>query len=263
MSPDDSHAYFSNPPFNVCYKEVHISVVFTWDIAKAISLMKNWQKCCQILKMGGPAFDDRGGEFVAGKYLKRGITITSRGCPHKCSFCLASKREGGIRELPIVEGNIIQDNNILACSESHIDKVFKMLERQTAIEFKGGLEARLVTPEMADRLRGLKIKSLWLACDTAGALPVTKRAISVLQKVGFTLNHIYCYVLIGKDRHEEKRRLEEIFAAGAIPFAQLYRNEADDIQYSQEWRSFQRRWSRPAIIKSKQKQDQVALFNEG
>ena len=253
MSPDDEHAYFGDPPFNTFYDEVHISCSFTWDIGRAKALMKNWKDHCNTIKIGGPAINGSRGDFVSGMYLKKGITITSRGCPNNCSFCFVQKYEGKIRELPIVEGNIIQDNNILACSPSHLNKVFKMLEAQKAIEFKGGLEANLITPEIAARLRQLSIKSIWIACDTPASLRITERAINILHGVGFTVNHIYCYVLIGKDIAEEENRMRKIFRAGATPFAQLFRNEQDDIFYSKRWRKFQKIWSRPAIIRARMK----------
>jgi hypothetical protein len=43
---------------------------------------------------------------------------------------LPQKREGPVRELPVCEGANILDDNLLACSEAHIRKVFQMLEGQ-------------------------------------------------------------------------------------------------------------------------------------
>ena len=158
-------------------------------------------------------------------------------------------RKGLIEFDNFSEGNIIQDNNILACSDRHWRLVMSMLKKQRAIEFKG-LEARRITPQKAEDLRSLKIKSLWLACDYHNAIEPLKKALTILKGVGFTLNNLYCYVLIGKDFMEEENRLQEVFNAGAIPFAQLYKDRDNAIKYSKEWKQFQRRWSRPAIIKS-------------
>ncbi len=143
------------------YDEVHISCVFTWDKARAYWLAHQWRNQSKTVKIDGPAFDHPGAEYTPGKHLRHGVTITSRGCPNQCPWCLVSKREGKLRELEVKPGNIIQDNNILACSQGHLDKVFSMLRKQKSIEFKGGLEASRITPEIADRLRGLSIKSLW------------------------------------------------------------------------------------------------------
>lgn len=255
MSPTDEDVFFGEPPlFKVDYDEVHISVTFTWDIPKANKLAAAWRNVCDNVKVGGPAIGSYAGEFVPGLYLRRGITITSRGCPHNCAFCFVPKREGGLRELEIRPGNVIQDNNILACSPQHLDKVFKMLDGQRAIEFKGGLEARRITPEIARRLSQLRIKSLWLACDARQAIPGLRRAVSVLQSAGFNRNKLYVYVLCGKDMVEEEDRLRQVYEAGALPFAQLYRDKEGGIEYGLEWRQFARRWSRPAATKAYMKQ---------
>ena len=96
--------------------EVHISVTFSWDIPWAEWAAKQWERVAPV-KIGGPAYNEPGGEFVPGMYMKHGYVITSRGCPNRCWFCAVPKREGfKIRELPVRVGWIIQDDNILACS---------------------------------------------------------------------------------------------------------------------------------------------------
>lgn len=213
MTPTDSNCYFGSPTFPYLlpkYDEVHISVVFTWDIEKAFKLQDEWGVCSDNVKIGGPAFNDQGETFNRGVYLKQGITITSRGCPHNCDFCFVPKREGKPRELKIKAGNIIQDNNILACSGSHLAKVFRMLRFMKAIEFKGGLESRRITPQIAEEIRSLRIKTLWLACDSESALKPLKKAVEILKGVGFTRNHLYCYALsFGKDIQKDEKILEE------------------------------------------------------
>lgn len=107
--------------------EVHISVTFTWDIPWAEWAAKQWGAVAPV-KVGGPAYNEPGGEFVPGMYMKKGYVITSRGCPNRCWFCTVPKREGGkLRELPVTDGWIVTDDNLLACSPEHIDEVFVML----------------------------------------------------------------------------------------------------------------------------------------
>ena len=109
--------------------EVHISVSFTQDKTQAEILAEHWDKIAPV-KIGGPAYDDPGREFIPGMYIKHGYTITSRGCPNKCWFCDAWKRSGNLRELPIKDGWIVQDDNILACSKEHFHRVCLMLHNQ-------------------------------------------------------------------------------------------------------------------------------------
>ena len=131
-TPDDGQAYVNKVPspqnlWDEPKGEVHVSCTFTWDIPAAEKQADKWRMLGYDVKLGGPAYDDAGGDFVPGRYLKKGYVITSRGCNNKCWFCLTHKREGSIRELPITDGWNVQDNNLLQCSEKHIRAVFAML----------------------------------------------------------------------------------------------------------------------------------------
>lgn len=82
MSPRDSLAFFKEPTIeNIadCIKarvtEVHISVTFTWDIPRAEDLYYAWQILGVPVEVGGPAFDDRMGDFVPGLYLRDGLVF--------------------------------------------------------------------------------------------------------------------------------------------------------------------------------------------
>jgi hypothetical protein len=249
LTPDDKDAYYDAPDlFTPKYDEVHVSVTFTWDIPRAQRLADAWASIGEV-KLGGVAIDGESDQpFQAGMYLKKGVTITSRGCPNNCSFCMVRKGLIEFDEFP--EGNIVQDNNILACSDRHLGLVWQMLKKQKSIEFKGGLEKFRITPKIAEELRGLSIKTLWLACDQKSGVEPLRKAVNILKSAGFTQNHIYCYVLIGDDRSENENRLREVFNMGALPFAQLFKDREGKTEYSREWKQFARTWSRPAAYKT-------------
>lgn len=137
--------------------EVHVSVAFTWDMPQAERLANAWSKYAPV-KMGGPAFNQPGGEFTPGMYLKDGYVITSRGCPNHCWFCAVPKRENkGLHEFEIKDGWNVLDDNILVCSEKHIREVFAMLKRQKRkARFTGGLEAKLLKGWHCELLAGIK-----------------------------------------------------------------------------------------------------------
>lgn len=253
LTPTDENAYYDVPDlFTPNYDEVHISVTFTWDIKKVERLRNEWSRKGKVI-VGGVAIDGESVEpFKAGMYLKNGVTITSRGCPNSCSFCQVNKgRLIEFDEFP--EGNIVNDNNILATSDRHWDLVISMLKKQRRIEFMGGLEARRLTVKRMDDIRGLKIHRLFFACDSHGAIKSLEKIAPMLN--GFHRNKLQCYVLCGKDIGEETERLERVYDLGFLPFAQLYRDRDNSIQYSKEWKQFARRWSRPAIIKSMMKRE--------
>lgn len=261
MTPRDPHAYYDVPgPFTPKYDEIHISVVFTWDIEKAHAWAEEWKEYGKV-KIGGPAMGDPGGEFVPGKYLAHGVTITSRGCVNKCGFCFVPKREGGIREIQIKPGYIIQDNNLLACSKQHKDKVWAMLKKEQynsrlGIEFPGGFEASRVDDDTVENLRSLRIHQIWLAYDHPGAEKPLIKAVGKLKKYFTNIDRIRCYVLVGyKGDTVEKAewRLKRTWEIGALPFAMLYRADDGTKTTDPKWSKLRTDWCVPAIIKTREK----------
>lgn len=249
-TPVDNMAFVGNPPMiRPEAEEVHISCTFTWDIEYSKYLADAWGQYYPAVKLGGVAFNDKANGFVPGMYVKQGITFTSRGCNNQCPWCLVWKREGKLRGLPIVEGNKIQDNNLLQCSPQHIEKVFQMLKGQREIDLIGGLDSRLITDDIAEQIRSLRIKQIFLAADTKESINQLRTAIKKLQ---MPRDKIRCYALLkfnpNETISEATERMLQIWEAGAMPFPQLYQPE-NRIEYPVEWKRFQRTWCRPAATK--------------
>ncbi len=228
-----------------------MSVAFTWDIPKAEWLAKQWE-CIASVKIGGPAFDDPGGEFVPGRYLKPGYVMTSRGCPNRCWFCSTWKREGDIRELPITEGFNILDSNLLACSQGHQEAVFEMLSRQKEkARFTGGLEAKRFTEWHRDWLLRLHPELVWFAYDTPDDWAPLKRVASLVRDLPGRRGHRYrVYVLCGWEGDtmpEAERRLRQVCELGLVPMAMLY-NRGIGRKDMKVWRTFQRKWTRIQLM---------------
>ena len=236
--------------------EIHISVAFTWDMQRAEYAAKQWQVVAPV-KLGGPAYNEKGGDFVPGMYMKYGYVITSRGCNNRCWFCSVPKREGGLRELPVTGGWIVTDDNLLACSPQHIEKVFEMLKRQPKRpQFAGGLESRLLTAGMAKRLKALNPDSLYFAYDMAEEYEPLVQAGKLLVDAGFTTasHYLRCYVLIGypKDTFEAaEKRLTDTIRAGFMPMAMLYRDNSG--MNPKEWKRFQEEWANATTVCGKMK----------
>lgn len=249
MTPNDEMAFVGDPPMiRPDADEVHISCPFTWDKPQAERLYQAWGQYYPV-KLGGPAYNSPCDDFTPGMYVKRGVTFTSRGCNNQCPWCLVPKREGKLKLLPIQEGNIIQDNNLLQCDKSHRDKVFEMLRTQKQIEFPGGLDCRETTPELVEDLRSLRIYQMFFACDAKGQLKELQRVGRLF--AGTDRRKLRCYVLLGfkgQTISEAIEHLENVWAAGFMPHAQLFQPEDKLITYSREWKGLSRRWSRPAIM---------------
>lgn len=257
-TPDDDLVFFGPPPLLLLPEidEVHVSVTFTYDKPKAEELAEDWEWAGVPVKLGGPAYDDPAkGEFVPGRYLKQGYTITSRGCNNRCWFCVAPRREGKLRELDIKDGWIIADNNLLQCSEGHIRAVFDMLKRQPKRpRFTGGLEARQLQPWHCDLLREANPETMYFAYDAPDDYEPLVEAGKMLMAAGIDPRRhtMACYNLIGYsgDTFEAaQERMERTIRAGFMPYAMLYRDKQGRVD--KEWARFQREWCRPAIVSHK------------
>lgn len=268
-TPSDELAYFGPPDLYAHVygaDEVHVSVSFTWDKERAEQLAGQWDHVAPV-KIGGVGWrstefphGDPGADFVPGKYIKPGYVFTSRGCPRKCWFCSVWKRDPVPRLLPIQDGWNILDDNLLACPQPHVEAVFAMLRRQKRrVEFTGGLEARALEDYQVGLLADLRPRpNMFWAYDPGDRYETLKSAADRLLAAGFTArsHRMRCYVLIGgkgdtMDRAD--KRLRDMLNLGFTPMAMLWRPEtAEEMKWApkpfEEWRAFQRRWARPAII---------------
>lgn len=267
-TPDDDMAFIGEPPFEVMRPEadeVHVSVTFTWDLAEGKRLARLWGQYYPIVKLGGPAMGSDNNllacpseGFEPGVYLKRGYTITSRGCPNHCGFCLVPEREGPLRLLEIASGWDVLDNNLLACPRSHVEAVLDMLAQQPkAAKFTGGIEAARVERWFAERVAGMRLDVLYLAYDRPGQGDWVRRAAEMLLNAGrwspgTARRKIGCYILTGYDGDSDSAamdRFEWIKSLGITPFPMFYR--PPDGTKSQAMEGMKRRlrkWMRPWSI---------------
>ena len=257
-TPSDDLAFVGHPPFEQFrpadpFTPVHVSVTFTWHRKIARELADAWSVYYRNVSVGGPAYDDPGGEFFPGWYLKAGSTITSRGCPKRCGWCKVPFSEGALRELPIKPGWIVQDNNLLACSERHLCAVFDMLrEQKRNIFFNGGLDKHYLRPWHRKLFDSIAVGELWFACDQAGDMAALEKARLIMD--GYPQRKMRCYTMIGYDEEtlkEAEKRIERVFQMGFLPFSQLYQPPTADMptkSYGDDWKAVNKQWCRPAAM---------------
>jgi hypothetical protein len=134
-------------------------------------------------------------------------------------------------------------------------EVFEMLKRQEKRpEFTGGLEAKIMKPWHAKKLKEIKTARLYCAYDTPDDYEPLVYAGRLLKEAGFTISsHIMsCYVLIGYrgDTFEKaEKRLVDTIKAGFMPYAMLYMDKSGVVD--ETWSGFQREWLRPRIVAKK------------
>jgi len=131
-TPDDAYAFIGEPPplVPIDVTEVHVSCAFTWDIPRARAIEAAWHAWGYKTLLGGPAFGSLASEFEPGMYVKKGMTITSRGCIRRCPFCLVPEREGACIDCQ----PSIEDGELVWACDYHEMRRAKLIPLESAVK---------------------------------------------------------------------------------------------------------------------------------
>ena len=126
----------------------------------------------------------------------------------------------------LIEGQnkvVLWDNNIFGVPgwESIIDEI---RQRNLYVDFNQAMDARLITPRVAEKLRGLKIRPIRMAYDVPSAGPAVVRAADLLEEVGFRRDRMIVYTMFNFRETPEDffHRIQELLSIGVVAYPMRY-----------------------------------------
>lgn len=162
------------------------------------------------------------------------IGYITRGCPNHCRWCVVPRKEGKIKAYrtwrDLVRQDMdkltLMDNNILSC-EYGIDQLKSLIGSGYRIDLNQGMDARLVTEQIADILSRLSwIRFIRFSCDQKSQILPVRRTIDLLMERGIKPYRIFIYLLVTADIEDASERVEALKGYKAINlYAQAERNE--------------------------------------
>jgi hypothetical protein len=201
------------------FDEIWISTLFTFENKIQIALVKQAKEICNVVRVGGISATLMPEQFERlGAIVHRGIIPdaeefpidysilarppdysilrTTRGCSRKCGFCAVRILEPeyfvrGDWTCDISETGkhvLFFDNNWLAKGSALVKKDIATLReliadgRIKSVDFNQGLDARLMTDDIAKAMRGLPIKPVRFAFDGMHEDGHVQRATEMMAK---------------------------------------------------------------------------------
>lgn len=156
----------------------------------------------------------------------------TRGCPRNCPFCIVGKKEGlksqqvadlkqfwnGQREIKLL------DPNLLACKE-RLNLLQQLVDSKAFIDFTQGLDIRLMTDEVIDKIKQLKIKMLHFAWDREKDSDIIIRNLIAFKKAtNIDMRKARVYVLTNyeTDFDFDLYRVYKLKELGYDPYIMIY-----------------------------------------
>lgn len=148
------------------------------------------------------------------------------------------------KTLPKEIDRILMDNNILA-SDYGLSQIEKIVRRKLRVDFNQGLDAHLVTDDVARMLARVKwIKRIRFGCDTPGQIADCERATTLIDRYGYKGEYFF-YCILLDDFRESFNRVNHWRAKGRrfLPHAQPYRDPDNSHQVVPQWQKDLAGWA--------------------
>ena len=204
-----------------------------------------------------PKIDDMFPDYSLYPECHHAIGFLTRGCIRNCPWCIVPAKEGQIRayrtwreiKRPDSRDIVFMDNNVLACAHG-LGQIEDMIGQDVRVDFNQGLDARLITDDVAKLLAGLKwIRFIRMSADTDAMLEKVLAAIDRLRARGVKPYRVFVYLLV-QDVESAERRAVALREIGAEVFAQPYRDFMSNAEPPREFRDLARWVNRKAIFKT-------------
>lgn len=174
----------------------------------------------------------------------------TRGCPNRCKWCVVPKKEGKISPYMDIEEitagrkkAILMDNNILA-SNYGLQQIEKIIKLGVKVDFNQGLDARLITDEIARLLAKVKwIKRIRFGCDTPGQIAEVERASALIDKHGYKGEYfLYCILMDFKESFARVNYWKSK-SRRFLPHCQPFRDLNNPHQIIPQWQKDMAHWA--------------------
>ena len=161
----------------------------------------------------------------------------TRGCVRACGFCHVCAKEGRVaRKVADLgqfwrgQGSIcLSDPNILACRDAP-ELLGQLVDSGAKIEFNQGLDARLLTPELADFLAHMNLKMPHFAMDSVAVMKPVVRGLQyyveacrrVKGKWNWRNARVFCLVNFDTTHEQDMERIRAIQDCECWPYVMVY-----------------------------------------
>lgn len=184
------------------------------------------------------------------------VSMTSRGCPRGCSFCIVKNKEGCVSRKVADVSDFwngqktikVLDPNITACRDKY-ELYQQYIDTGAIIDFTQGLDIRLITEKDMDFINKMRIKEPHFAWDNPKDDLVEKfRFFSRNFRRNTNIGIVYILTNFDSTIEEDLYRIYTLRDLGFKPYVMIYNKPNCDKKY----RALQR-WCNNRIIFNKVK----------
>ena len=163
------------------------------------------------------------------EYKNMACGFLTRGCCNDCEFCIVSQKEGRcVRQVADLsdfwrgQKDIkLMDGNILACKDR--ERLLQQLISSGAnIEFTQGLDARLITDDIAQIVCKTRIKRIYFAFDLMVNEKAILEGLKTFRKHYEKEGRVYILTNFNTTHEEDLYRIERVIELGYRPYVMIY-----------------------------------------